>query len=276
MLSVSATLWSGLSDRLVSRAGLSGLSAVRNGDSQVPVGPPGSDPASGGALDQAALQQVGLVDVLDGIARLAEGHGDRTYADRSPAELVYYEPEIVPVGPIQAEVVDALHIECGVRRLLVYLPIADDLGVVPHPLEEPIYDAGRTTAAARELHGAAFRDRDAEYLRVADHDLLEVLGPVVLEPLRDPEAVEQGLRKQALPGGRTDQREARQVHPDRACRGPLSEHDVHREVLHRGVEDLFDLPVQTMDLVDKQEVALLQRGQDRRHVPGPLQSRPAR
>ena len=36
-------------------------------------------------------------------------------------------------------------------------------------------------------------DRDAEYLRVADHDLLQVLGPVVFEPLSDTEAIEQRL-----------------------------------------------------------------------------------
>ena len=51
-------------------------------------------------MDQAALKQVGLVDILDGIARLAEGHGDRTYADRSAVELVYDEPEIIPVCPV--------------------------------------------------------------------------------------------------------------------------------------------------------------------------------
>src|SRR5215217_1699784 len=183
MLSVSATLWSGLSDRLVSRAGLSGLSAVRNGDSQVPVGPPGSDPA--------ALQQVGLVDILDGIARLAEGYGDRADADGTAVELVYDKPEIIPVGPVQAKVVDALHVERGVRRLLIYLPVTDDLGVVAHPLEEPVDDAGRPAAAPRELPGAALGDWDAEYHCVADHYLLQVLRPVVFEPLRDTEAVEQ-------------------------------------------------------------------------------------
>src|SRR5215208_6719169 len=216
MLSASATLWSGLSDRLVSRAGLSGLSAVRNGDSQVPVGPPGSDPATGGALDQATLQQVGLVDILHGIARLAEGYGDRTDADGTAVELVYDEPEVIPVGPVEAEVVDALHVERRVRRLLVYLPVADDLGVVAHPLEKPIDDAGRPAAASRELPGAAFRDRDAEYPRVADHDLLQILGPVVFEPLSDSEAIEQRLCEKALPGGRADQREMWQVHSDGA------------------------------------------------------------
>src|SRR5215204_433234 len=148
------------------------LSAVRDADAEVAVGPLRCDPASWGALDQATLQQVGFVDILDGIARLAEGHGDRTDADRPAVELVYDEPEVIPVGPVEAEVVDALHVERRVCRLFVYITVADDLGVVAHPLEEPIDDAGRPAATSRELAGAAFRDRDTEYLRVADHDLL--------------------------------------------------------------------------------------------------------
>ena len=50
--------------------------------------------------------------------------------------------------------VDALHVERRVCRLLVYLPVADDLGVVAHPLEEPVDDAGRPAATSRELPGA--------------------------------------------------------------------------------------------------------------------------
>src|SRR5215207_24230 len=60
-----------------------------------------------------------------------------------------------------------------------------------------------------------------------------------------------------------------------SCR-PLAEDDVHREVLHRRIEDLFDLPVQAVDLINEQEVAFFQRGHDRRHVSGTLQGWPAR
>jgi hypothetical protein len=141
-------------------------------------------------LDQAALQEVGFVDVLDGIAGLAEGHGDSADTDRPTVELIYNEPEVITVSPVEAELVDALHVESGVRRLFVYLSVADDLGVVAHPLEEAIDDTGCPPAAAGELCGAAFSDRDAENPSVADHDLLEIFGPVVFEPLSDTEAVE--------------------------------------------------------------------------------------
>ena len=123
-----------------------------------------------GALDQAALQQVGLVDILYGIACLAEAT-EIVPMPTGPAQLVYDETQVIPVGPVEAEVVDALPLERRVCRLLVYLPVADDLGIVAHPLEEPVDEVGRPAATSRELPWRLLGDWDAEYLRVADHDL---------------------------------------------------------------------------------------------------------
>src|SRR5215212_2761589 len=168
---------------------------ARDGDTQVPVSPVRGDPAARGALYEATLQQVRLVDVLDGVARLAEGNGDGADADRPTVELVDDEPEVVPVGPVEPEMVDALHVEGGVGGLFVDLPLANDLRVVAYPPQEPVYDTRRPAAAARELACTALGDRNFQYPRVAGHDLLQILRPVVLEPLGDAETVEQGLGK---------------------------------------------------------------------------------
>src|SRR3712207_5849387 len=133
-----------------------------------------------------------------------------------------------------------------------------------------------TAAAAGELLGASVGDRDTEYPGVSHNYLLEVLRRVVVESRREAEAAEQGLSHEPCAGSGTHEGEVRDVHPYRARRRSLAEHDVHSEILHRRVEDLLDLPVQAVDLVYKQEVALLERGQDRRHVPRPLQARTAR
>ena len=53
----------------------------------------------------------------------------------------------------------------------------------------------------------------------------------------------------------------------------LADHHVERVVLHRRVEDLLDRPVQAVDLVDEQDVALVEGGEDRGEVPGPLDRR---
>ena len=57
--------------------------------------------------------------------------------------------------------------------------------------------------------------------------------------------------------------------------GPLADHDVELEVLHRRVEDFLDDRAQAVDLVDEQHVVRLQVGEQRREVaravraPGP-------
>ena len=53
--------------------------------------------------------------------------------------------------------------------------------------------------------------------------------------------------------------------------GPLPDDDVEPEVLHRGIQDLLDGAGQAVDLVDEQHVAVVELGQDRREVAGPLE-----
>ena len=57
--------------------------------------------------------------------------------------------------------------------------------------------------------------------------------------------------------------------------GPAADHHVDGEVLHRRVEDLLDRVVEAMDLIDEQDVALIEVGQDRGQVARPLDGRTA-
>ena len=95
----------------------------------------------------------------------------------------------------------------------------------------------------------------------AADDLLELLDRVEIEPDRDAEAVAQRRGDQPLPGGRADQGEFGQVDPDRARRRPLADHQVERAVLHRRIEDLLDRRREAVDLVDEQDVAVLEIGE---------------
>ena len=72
-----------------------------------------------------------------------------------------------------------------------------------------------------------------------------------------------------------DQGEAGQVEADRTGRRALADHDVEGEVLHGRVEDLLHDPVEAVDLVDEEDVALVEVGQDGGQVARPLQRRPA-
>ena len=57
--------------RIERRRGHSRSALLRYGDAKVVVSPLGGDAAAARALDEAALEQIRLVDVFDRIARLA-------------------------------------------------------------------------------------------------------------------------------------------------------------------------------------------------------------
>ena len=104
--------------------------------------------------------------------------------------------------------------------------------------------------------------------------IAELRRLVVLEPEGHPEAVAQRRRQQAGARRRADERERRNLERERPRRVPLPDDDVEPEVLERRVEHLLDGARQPVDLVDEEDVARLQRGQDRRHVALPLERRP--
>ena len=110
----------------------------------------------------------------------------------------------------------------------------------------------------------------------ADHDGLQLVDVVEVETPDEAEPVPQGPGHQAGAGGGTHQGEAGQVEPDAAGRRALADEDVELEVLHGRIEDLLDRPVEPVDLVDEQDVALLEIGEQGGQVAGPDQHRARR
>ena len=114
--------------------------------------------------------------------------------------------------------------------------------------------------------GARLVDLDAEDAGRAAHDLRELVDRVVLEPVADAEALAQRRREQPGARRRADQRERRQVERDGAGAGALAEHDRQPAVLHRRIERLLDGAREPVDLVDEEDRARLERGQERGDV----------
>ena len=96
----------------------------------------------------------------------------------------------------------------------------------------------------------------------ADDDAGEVAGAVVLEPVLEAEAVAQRRGQQAGAGGGADQREGRQLERDDARAGARADRDRELAVLHRGIERLLDRAREPVDLVDEEDAARLERGQE--------------
>src|SRR5262249_28745815 len=66
----------------------------------------GRDPSAGRALDQSALQEEGLVHVLDRFRSLAHGNRERAESDRAADEGTAQRIEDRPVDLVEAELVD--------------------------------------------------------------------------------------------------------------------------------------------------------------------------
>ena len=107
-------------------------------------------------------------------------------------------------------------------------------------------------------------------------DLRQLLLGVEVEPVGGPEPVAQRAADPARARRRADDRERLQREAQRSRRRPLADHHVQREVLHRRIEDLLDRPVEPVDLVDEEDVALVEGREDRREVARALHRRSAR
>ena len=63
-----------------------------------------------------------------------------------------------------------------------------------------------------------------------------------------------------------------EVESDRLRRGPFAQHDVKLEVLHRRIE--HDRSGKSVDLVDEEDIASVQVGEDRGQVAGAVEGGP--
>src|SRR5581483_6936145 len=241
--------------------------------SEVRLSELGDDAAAGRPLQEAELQQVGLVDVLDRLGLLPERDRKRREPNRAAAEPLHDAAEELAVEPLES---CAVHLEQGERLLR---DGGRDRALVPHlghvadAAEDPVRDPRRAARACGDELGGVVGDLDPEDARRPPHDRRELGRVVEVEPEGEAEAVAQRRRQEAGARRRADERERRQVEGQRAGGGPLPDDDVEAEVLERRVEDLLGGAAHPVDLVDEEHVAGLERREDRRDVL-PLEPRP--
>src|SRR5262249_12021068 len=149
-----------------------------------------------------------------------------------------------------------------------------NLGDVPHAPQDAVRDPRRAAGAACDLVGRIVGHLDSENPRAAPYDRRELLGRVVVQSEGQAEAIAERRRQKPRARGRADERERRQVERQRARGRSLADDDVEPEVLERRVEDLLDCAVEAVDLVDEEDVARLERRQDRGDVALPLERGP--
>ena len=236
----------------------------------------GRDAALWRPIDEPEAEQERLVDVLDRVGLLGQHGSQRRDPDRTRCELLDDRGEQLPIGRVEPFVVD-LHLAHRVtRRVFVDTAVAVDLGVVADALEQSIHDPRRAATASGDGARGGAIDRDIEDLGRALDDLDELILGVEVEPVGRAEPVTQRRADAARPGRGADHRERLEAQSQATRGGALADHHIERVVLHGGIEDLLDGTVESVDLVDEQDVALVERGQDRGQVAGSLDRRTGR
>ena len=189
------------------------------------------------ARDQAAANQIRLVDFFDRAFFLARCDGDRLESDGPP--LANQDIKDAPVERAEAVAVDAETRESLERDILVDAIVVVFLREIADATQEAVGDTRRAAAALGD-HGRGIRRQfHAERTRRTIQDRGEITVVVQLELLLEAEARAERSTQQALPRRRTDEGEARNGEAHGACGRPLIEHDIHHEVFHRGVQHLF-------------------------------------
>ncbi len=232
------------------------------------------DAAARRALQVALLDQERLDHVLDGVAFLADGVRQVLHADRPAAEFLDHGKQELAIHHVHAERIHVKHLERRVGDAFRDRAVGLDLRVVAHAPQQAVGDARRAARAARDLGAALGRQVHFQQPRRAVHDGGELGLAVELEPRDDAKAIAQRIGEHTGARGGADQRERRQIELDGARRRPFADHDVDLIVLECRVQDLLDHRREPVDLVDEQDVARLEVGEQRSQVARALQHRP--
>ena len=154
--------------------------------------------------------------------------------------------------------------------------VAFHLRIVANPLQQPIRHARRPAASLCDFAAAFGSDRRAQNFRRTPDDEFQIRHGIEIQAVDHAEARPQRRRNQPGASRRADQREAPQIQPMRARAWALADDDVEFEVLHRRIEDFFDVGLKPMNLVDEENVADFEIRQNRREVALELDQRTGR
>src|SRR5450755_379901 len=157
-------------------------------DIEVIVGRIGGHAPARSADEEAELNQIGLVDFLNGIGFLGNGGGDGVQSNG--AAMVFFEDRQhnFLIDFIEAEAIHFEQVEGGLGDGLGDAAVGTDLGVIAYAAQEAIGDARRSAATAGEFGGGIVIDNYGEQAGGALHDDFQFVDGIGIEPQHQTEA----------------------------------------------------------------------------------------
>lgn len=226
------------------------------------VGETGGDAASRGAVEEATLDEEGLVDLFERVFFFGERGGEGIEADRASVVLLDDGHEQAAVELVEAVSVHLEHFERVFGGGSVDVARAANLGVVADAAQEAVGDAWCASGANSDFDGAVVVDGDVEDFGGALDDEAKIVVGVEVKAEKDSEAGAERRGEQAGPRGGGDKGEGTDVHDVSARSGALADDDVELVILKGGVEFFFEHGLEAVNFVEEEDLALADVGED--------------
>lgn len=139
--------------------------------------------ALGRANHQAALQQIGLIDILERSRVLAHRAGKRCQAHGTSGERLSECLQNANIHPVQTKLIDLEELERLTANIKLNGTVAAHLCVIAHALEQAVGKTWRAARTRADLERTGVVDRHAQDGRRARHNLRELLDRVVIQAI---------------------------------------------------------------------------------------------
>src|SRR5262249_2007969 len=177
---------------------------------------PGCHSASGSPVQESYLQQIWLIDLLDGILFFADCGRESRQPNRAAGELIDDRGQQLAIDLVQAELVDLHAVERVGGNPVGYRAVVKNLGDVAHSPQQAVGDSGGAARPPGNLYRAGLFNPDSKNVCRAHHNNLEIIGQVEIQVQRDAKAASQRRADQTRPGSCAHQGKLGQVQLDRA------------------------------------------------------------
>ena len=154
-------------------------------------------------------------------------------------------------------IINPFQFQSFARDASVDLTALSYIGEVTYPPQKAIGNPRSSAGAPGDFRGARFIEVRVENSRGAPDDLMQILDGVKLQMVEESKAIPQGRGKAPGAGCGSNQGKSFERHVDGLGEHSHVDDEIHFVVLHGRIEEFFNVGGKPVDLIDKENLAVL-------------------
>src|SRR5680860_208305 len=151
-------------------------------------------------------------------------------------------------------------IKCLIDNIFVDNSISFDLGKVAYPFQKTIGNSWCLSGTLSNFFCTRRINFDIQNFARPFDNLLDIFIVIKFQSLRNSKAIQKRRRNQINSGGGTNQGEFWKIEPDGSGRWTFANYNIESIIFHGWIEYFFDEFIQSMNLVDEQNISVFHIG----------------